>query len=77
MADKGPKMVEIRDKSDDELQGALDRARDELFRLRLGRVTNQVQNVMEIRNKRKEIARILTVMTERRKGQAPVAQAKE
>src|SRR5882672_6558010 len=34
---KGPKMVEIRDRSNDELSGSLDRAKDELFRLKLNR----------------------------------------
>ena len=62
---KGPKMVEIRDKSDEELAASLDRAKDELFRLKLNRFTNQLENVMTIRQKRREVARILTVMTER------------
>jgi large subunit ribosomal protein L29 len=73
MADtKGPKMVEIRDKSDEELAASLDRAKDELFRLKLNRFTNQLENVMTIRQKRREVARILTVMSARKLGREVV-----
>jgi large subunit ribosomal protein L29 len=68
---KGPKMVEIRDRSDDELMASLDRARDELFRLKLNRFTNQIENVMHIRQKRREVARILTVLSARKRGLEP------
>ena len=68
---KGPKMVEIRDRSDEELDASLDRAKDELFRLKLGRFTNQLENVMQIRNKRREIARIQTILSARKKGHEP------
>jgi large subunit ribosomal protein L29 len=68
MATKGPKMVEIRDRSDDELMASLDRSKDELFRLKLNRSTNQLENVMTIRTKRREIAKIMTVLSARRKG---------
>ena len=65
---KGPKMVEIRDRSDDELMASLERSKDELFRLKLNRSTNQLENVMTIRTKRREIAKIKTVLSARRKG---------
>jgi ribosomal protein L29 len=58
----------IRDLPDDELALALDRAQDELFRLKLGLYTNQVENTMSVRAKRREVARILTVMSARRRG---------
>ncbi len=70
-AEKGPKMVEIRDRTDDELQASLDRAKDELFRLKLNRFTNQLENVMTIRQKRREVARIMTVISARRRGAEP------
>ena len=69
MATKGPKMIEIRDRSDEELLASRDRAKDELFRLKLGRFTNQLTNVMQIRQKRREISRIETVISARRHGQ--------
>jgi large subunit ribosomal protein L29 len=68
MATKGPKMIEIRDRSDEELLDSLDRAREELFRLKLGRFTNQLTNVNLIRQKRREIAKIHTVITARATG---------
>ncbi len=68
MSLKGPKLVEIRDRSDEELVGSLGRAQDELFRLKLGRFTNQLENVTQIRAKRREIARIQTVQSARRNG---------
>jgi large subunit ribosomal protein L29 len=55
----------IRDLPDDELVQAHDRAREELFRLRLGNYTNQVENTMSLRLKRREVARILTVQRAR------------
>ena len=66
--DRKAKMVEVRDRADDELHGSLERARDELFRLKLGRFTNQIENVMQIRVMRREIARIMTVINERKHG---------
>ena len=55
----------IRDLPAEELKLAHDRAREELFRLRLGNYTNQVENTISIRNKRRELARILTVQRAR------------
>lgn len=55
----------IRDLPDDELTQAMDRAREELFRLRLGNYTNQVENTISLRLKRRELARILTVQRAR------------
>ena len=58
----------IRDLPDDELAQRLDRVRDELFRLKLGNYTNQVENTMSVRAKRRELARILTVTRARHMG---------
>ena len=55
----------IRDLPDEELERALDRAREELFRLQLGNYTNQVENTVSLRSKRRELARILTVQRAR------------
>jgi large subunit ribosomal protein L29 len=55
----------IRDLPDDELGQALDRAREELFRLQLGNYTNQVENTISLRLKRRELARIMTVQRAR------------
>jgi large subunit ribosomal protein L29 len=53
---------ELRDQPDDELVQALARTRDELFRLRLGQHTNQVTSTAALRTKRRDIARILTIL---------------
>lgn len=63
----------VRDLPDNELAEALDRARDELFRLRLGNYTNQLENPLTVRSKRREVARIMTVMQERKSATAGTA----
>jgi len=55
----------IRDLPTEELGQAHDRAREELFRLKLGNYTNQVENTVSVRHKRRELARILTVQRAR------------
>ena len=56
---------EIRDKSNDELLKTLDESKKELFDLRFERATGVIENPMRIRELRKTIARILTVLKER------------
>lgn len=61
-------LTKLRDLPDDELRSALARVRDELFRLQLGRHTNQVASTAEITSKRREIARVLTILRARAAG---------
>ena len=65
MSQRRQHLESIRDLPDDELREALTRTQDELFRLRLGHYTNQVENTMSIRAKRREVARIQTVLRAR------------
>ena len=65
MSKRQETLEQIRDLPDDELTQALDRARDELFRLRLGHYTNQVENALSLRHNRREVAQILTVIRRR------------
>ena len=58
-------LARIRDLPDDEIGQAHGRAREELFRLKLGNYTNQVENTVSVRLKRRELARILTVQRAR------------
>jgi ribosomal protein L29 len=60
--------VQLRDQPDPELRQALVRARDELFRLELGKHTNQVTSTAALMQKRREIARILTILRGRELG---------
>jgi ribosomal protein L29 len=55
----------LRDLPSEELRTALARVRDEVFRLQLGRHTNQVTSSAEITTKRREVSRILTVLRQR------------
>jgi large subunit ribosomal protein L29 len=64
----------IRDLPDGELAQALTRGEDELFRLRLGHYTQQVENPLSLRDKRREVARIKTVLTARLAGKETQAQ---
>jgi ribosomal protein L29 len=55
----------LRDLPSDELRAAVARVRDEMFRLQLGRHTNQVTSSAEITSKRREVSRILTILRAR------------
>ena len=61
-------LEQLRDQPDTELRQALARSRDELFRLRLGQHTNQVTSTAALMEKRREIARILTILRARTLG---------
>jgi len=56
---------EVREKSTNELTKALEDCKVELFDLRFQRATGSIENPMRIRELRKTIARILTVLNER------------
>jgi len=59
---------EVRAKSDDELNDGLIELKKEQFNLRFQRATGQVENTARIRQVRRDIARIKTVISERSKG---------
>jgi large subunit ribosomal protein L29 len=56
---------ELRDLPDDELRARLDSSKEELFNLRFQLATGQLDNPMRIKEVRHDIARIMTVLTER------------
>ena len=56
---------EIRDKSNDDLKKVLEESKVELFDLRFARATGSIDHPMRIRELKKTIARILTVLKER------------
>lgn len=66
----------LRDQSDEELRDALARTRDELFRMQLGKYTNQVTSSALLQTKRRDIARILTILSGRKQGREAQAQKK-
>ena len=59
------KVSEIREMTQLELQEELNELKSELFKLRFQHATNQLENPMEIKNVKKSIARVKTVMRER------------
>jgi large subunit ribosomal protein L29 len=68
------KIDEIRSKTDDELSFELDKAKKELFELRMKASTQSIQSPAEITNLRREIARMNTILHERAiglRGQEP------
>jgi large subunit ribosomal protein L29 len=61
-------LTNFRDLPEDELRQQLAQTRDELFRLQLGQYTNQVTSTAAITGKRRDIARILTILRARELG---------
>ena len=59
------KPQELRDMSDDELKARLGELGEELFHLRLRRVTSQLSNPMKVRETRRDLARVKTVLRQR------------
>ncbi len=68
MSKIGTTLEQIRDLPAEELVQALARTRDELFRLQLGQYTNQVTSTAALMTKRRDIARIMTIMRARALG---------
>jgi large subunit ribosomal protein L29 len=62
------KVKEIRDMTTDELRSNLTSLKEELFNLRFQLATGQLDNSMRVKDVRKSIARVLTVMRERELG---------
>jgi large subunit ribosomal protein L29 len=63
-------LEDLRNKSVDELLIELVDAKKELFNLRFQKATNQTENTGRIRTVRKNIARIQTIMTEKKMQEA-------
>lgn len=61
---------ELRHKSPDELTGIERELSDQLFALRLQKVTGQLENPSKIREVRRDLARVLTVLNEKNRGEA-------
>jgi large subunit ribosomal protein L29 len=59
------KASELRELSTEELQEKLKQTKEELFNLRFQHATGQLDNPMRIKQVKKEIARIQTVLRER------------
>jgi large subunit ribosomal protein L29 len=67
---------DLRGNESAELERTLAKLREDLFQQRLKHNTNQIENTMAIRNTRRDIARVNTVLAEKSR-QAATAVAKE
>ena len=71
---KGMKASDIRARTDDELSEEADTLSKEIFNLRFQRASGQLENTARVRQVRRDIARIKTILGERRRAaprQAP------
>lgn len=67
------KANDLRILDEGELQDKLRELKETLFNLRFQHATGQLDNPMRIRDARRDIARVCTIMTERKAGEAPMA----
>ena len=63
------KAAEIRDLRDDGVQERIEQAQDELFRLRFRSATQELENPSLLRQLRRDLARMKTVLRERQLAQ--------
>lgn len=59
------KVNELREKSSEDLNSELVELKDELFKLRFQHATRQLENPLQLRNVKREIARVKTILRER------------
>ena len=64
----------MRDMNVDELQTRVAELREELFNLRFRNSLKQLDNPLKIRQSRREMARLLTVLNEKLRASGPAAQ---
>ncbi len=65
---KTSNLREIREQSEEELRARIARLEEELFGARMKRYTNQLENTAKIRQTRREIARVQTILSRRAAG---------
>ena len=63
---KGARASDLRTRSDDELSEQVDNLGKEIFNLRFQRASGQLENTARVRQVRREIARIKTILGQRR-----------
>ena len=62
------KSTEIRELSDEELNNKESELKDQLFKLKFQHALGQLENAVKLKNVKKDIARIKTILTEKSKG---------
>ena len=64
---KGLRAKDIKGNDPAELANTLKKLREDLFKHKMKKTTNQLENTMLIRNTRRDIARVQTVLAARRR----------
>ena len=59
------KATDIRDLKDDEIKDRISEAQEELFRLQFRSATQQIENPALIKNLRRDVARMRTILRQR------------
>lgn len=62
------KATEIRELSDDELLNKESELKDQLFKLKFQHTLGQLENAMKLKAIKKDLARIKTILNEKKKG---------
>jgi large subunit ribosomal protein L29 len=62
------KATEIRELSDDELLNKESELKDQLFKLKFQHTLGQLENAMKLKEIKKDLARIKTILNEKKKG---------
>ena len=70
------KLRELRDLGEPELRNRVTELTDELFHLRLRRATSQLPNPMKVRETKRELARVLTLLGQKSGAGASRSEAK-
>jgi large subunit ribosomal protein L29 len=73
---KGRKAGDLRARSEDELTEEVDTLGKEIFNLRFQRASGQLENTARVRQVRRDIARIKTILGERSRPAASQAKAR-
>ena len=64
------KPTELRELSDDELIQKDEEVKDQLFKLKFQHALGQLENAVKLKNLKRDRARILTILKERKEGKA-------
>ena len=62
------KATEFRELTEDELLNKEEELKDQLFKLKFQHALGQLENAMKLKNVRKDLARIKTILREKNKG---------
>jgi large subunit ribosomal protein L29 len=64
------KRKEIQELAEEELRHKETELRDEIFRLKMKRAASALDNKMQIHNRRKDLARVMTLLRQKAEGKA-------